>query len=492
MLLPGVRQSISSAHCPSLSGLFVLTVQVMILTSVQAADWQWVTVMAVNKSEPPNPYDLLMQQGPLNDKEGKETQEPYTLVTNGNFKSSMLDDWANYKQEKVRIILYDKYGYPMWYVDFKKASGGKSPDHWMSASTITSTSDYRVRQTDDVTLGFNEQKLELSIHGNTDRRLQMTWSSSGQEFFLFSTVPWDSTKPPLSLPLTSKTHEDMVQDQLPVSYNKTEKILRFSGNNSGLWIYFPVTHYMVGMSVKKNITEPGELTSFTLDVTIDANCKPYRPVYDSGTNTAKVFTLNYTKGPDNSFAALWFDEVVAAQCLAIHGTISAAHNTSFYFYDTEYEVIDAPIFAIQWYIDVAAPPSNDTVCETKLVCTKTLDDVAVLEQHQKELLGLVVQKEDTSKFKRQFISAPDNRPTARLMGAVGIICISLVVLSVVVLDFQHACSVLNRLRKRIKHTLPWASKPPPRPLHSTLRVQQLRARCQGVSRSSSLQLQNCD
>ena len=50
---------------------------------------------------------------------------------------------------QARIAVYDSEGYPIWFADFNHTAGGKDPSLWLTASSLTDSSDRKLKTAKD-------------------------------------------------------------------------------------------------------------------------------------------------------------------------------------------------------------------------------------------------------------------------------------------------------------------------------------------------------
>ncbi|KAK7508693.1 hypothetical protein BaRGS_00000259 [Batillaria attramentaria] len=421
------------------------------LSSVFAQDWNWVTVLAVSKDNgPANVYELFMNPGSLNDAPDKELQPVDSIASSGNFKSPLLDLWASYRPSKVRLTLHNSRGL-LWYTEFNHTTTGKDPTTWLTRSSMTFATDNQITNDANLQITFNSSTLIMLAEGGTDARLQMTWNP--EPVFLVPTKFWPRQTPPLILP-PFESIVDMIAADLETTAGFSYK------NSSSYGMFYNSNRYYIGVGIHK--TGPGHIQKFTLAFSSEENCRSnwasgdHYEYYKDTDGQPMEFTPTFDQGASESFAVMPFDMVVAGQCARIRVLEKVEPPPcTIILYTTNHEIIEAPMFAIQWWM---ATQSGDISTQTADVTTWKPNPVTEAARNQTDIDQIVgeiqrtlyVPKEETSRFKRQFYSVPDHRYSAVLIGSVGVISISVVVLGVLLLDSATILTHLKQLANNVR------------------------------------------
>ncbi|KAL8609044.1 hypothetical protein ACOMHN_065270 [Nucella lapillus] len=234
-------------------------------------------------------------------------------------------------------------------------------------------------------------------------------------------------------------------------------------------MYLSSTHYLVGVGLRKNDSKPGEVQQFLLQVAVDPACwgsgtsSLFRTLCHPGTTNPIVFNATYKEGYDKSLAVVAFDIAVAAYCVKLTPHKETEHYTNIYLYETLNPKPETTTLASSCKVVTVCDgtPSTDVTSKaTTDVTSKATNDVTPMKESDKDKLrdeivqGLTVNKLNTTKFKRQFISMPDHRPSAVVIGVLGISVISFVIFIIVILDFHTLSLHLKTMVSNCGHQPP--------------------------------------
>ncbi|XP_025096353.1 uncharacterized protein LOC112565224 isoform X2 [Pomacea canaliculata] len=216
---------------------------------------------------------------------------------------------------------------------------------------------------------FDSRKLLMTVGIGSRERLQLTWRTSS--LFLFSTNYWTTLPTVLTTP-DNTSNRDMLMAKLDQPYHTFTNM-----SGSSIWMGFSRHLFFIGISF--NRTKSGEIVKFQLYYSIQADCsKHYRdtsifqPYLDDTAQSPNTFSLTYLDEGNNTTAVVVLDTTTAATCLwisVLEQVQPSSHDISVY--TTSHDVLDAPIFALQWWLDSTSSPEPNIASTTAVTSSTT-------------------------------------------------------------------------------------------------------------------------
>ncbi|XP_025096355.1 uncharacterized protein LOC112565224 isoform X4 [Pomacea canaliculata] len=178
---------------------------------------------------------------------------------------------------------------------------------------------------------FDSRKLLMTVGIGSRERLQLTWRTSS--LFLFSTNYWTTLPTVLTTAPDNTSNRDMLMAKLDQPYHTFTNM-----SGSSIWMGFSRHLFFIGISF----------------------------------NRTKTFSLTYLDEGNNTTAVVVLDTTTAATCLwisVLEQVQPSSHDISVY--TTSHDVLDAPIFALQWWLDSTSSPEPNIASTTAVTSSTT-------------------------------------------------------------------------------------------------------------------------